>query len=121
MVESQPSKLLVAGSIPVSRSKYFPKALSCRYSRRLRYVSGPALLIERLLDAWCRNSMGAEIGLDGILESLSRCLDADSPRRVVEFQIEAQVQERIHQLAAEANEGTLRAEGHSEYEALVNA
>jgi hypothetical protein len=65
--------------------------------------------------------MGAEIGLDGILEALSRCLDVDSARRVVEFQVDEQVQERIHQLAAEANEGTLHAEGRSEYEALVNA
>ena len=64
---------------------------------------------------------GAEIGLDGILEALSRCLDADCARRVAEFQVDEQVQERIHQLAAEGNEGTSHAEERTEYDALVKA
>jgi hypothetical protein len=65
--------------------------------------------------------MDAEASLDGILEGLSRCLDADSARRVVEFRVGEQIQTRIDQLAAEANEGTLDAHGRSEYESLINA
>ena len=65
--------------------------------------------------------MSAEASLGGILEALSRCFDADSARRVVEFRIDEQIQERIDQLAAEANEGTLEGRGRSEYEALIYA
>jgi hypothetical protein len=60
-------------------------------------------------------------GLDALLEPLSRCLDAESARRVVEFQIEPPVQQRIERLAEGANEGALSAGEHSEYEALINA
>ena len=65
--------------------------------------------------------MSAESSLGGMLEALSRCFDTDSARRVVEFRVDEHIQERIDQLAAEANEGTLDAQGRSEYEALVNA
>jgi hypothetical protein len=59
--------------------------------------------------------------LDGILEPLSRCLDAESTRRVAEFSVAAQVQERVAQLGERANEGLLTAAELSEYEALINA
>ena len=65
--------------------------------------------------------MGGAVGLDSLLDPLSRCLDAESARRVVDFQIEAPVQERIDQLAEGANEGSLTASELSEYEALINA
>jgi hypothetical protein len=65
--------------------------------------------------------MSAAIGLDSLLEPLSRCLDAESARRVVDFQIEAPVQERIDKLAEGANEGSLTDSERSEYEALINA
>lgn len=65
--------------------------------------------------------MSAEIGLDGILEALSRCLDADSARRVVDFKFDEQIQETIHQLAVAANEGTMDGRDRGEYEALINA
>jgi len=68
-----------------------------------------------------RDDMSAASGLDGLLEPLSRCLDAESARRVVDFQIDAPVQERIDALAAQANEGTLSDSERSEYEALINA
>jgi hypothetical protein len=51
--------------------------------------------------------MSAASGLDGILEPLSRCLDAESARRVVDFQVDRPVQERIDALAKLANEGRL--------------
>ena len=65
--------------------------------------------------------MSASIGLDGLLEPLSRCLDAESARRVVALQVAAPVQERIDALAERANEGTLTDLESSEYEALINA
>jgi hypothetical protein len=65
--------------------------------------------------------MSAASGLDGLLEPLSRCLDVESARRVVDFHIETPVQERIDMLAERANEGALNDAERSEYEALVNA
>ncbi len=65
--------------------------------------------------------MSAASGLDGLLEPLSRCLDAESARRVVDLQIATPVQERINTLAEHANEGTLSDDERAEYEALINA
>jgi hypothetical protein len=65
--------------------------------------------------------MSATSGLDGLLEPLSRCLDRESARRVVDLQIAAPVQERIDMLAQRANDGTLSDSERSEYEALINA
>ena len=65
--------------------------------------------------------MSAGIAFDGLLESWSRCLDAESARRVVAMQVTGQVQGRINELAEEANEGTLSEGERSEYEALINA
>jgi hypothetical protein len=65
--------------------------------------------------------MSAASGLDGLLEPLSRCLDPESARRVVDFQVDPGVQERIDALAERANEGMLSESERSEYEALINA
>ena len=65
--------------------------------------------------------MSAATGLDGLLEPLSRCLDADSARRVVELQVAPLVQERIDTLATLANEGSLTDAERAEYEALITA
>jgi hypothetical protein len=65
--------------------------------------------------------MNAVVGLDGLLEPLSRCLDTEAARRVVDLQIDPPVQERIDQLAERANEGALTNSEPSEYEALINA
>jgi hypothetical protein len=65
--------------------------------------------------------MGAASGLDGLLEPLSRCLDAESARRIVDLQVDLPVQERIDTLAERANEGALSDSERSEYEALINA
>ncbi len=64
--------------------------------------------------------MNAVSGLDGLLEPLSRCLDPESARRVIDFQVDRPVQERIDALAEKANEGTLGDSERSEYEALIN-
>ena len=65
--------------------------------------------------------MSAASGLDGILEPLSRCFDTESARRIVDFQVDRPVQERIDAFAERANEGTLSDSERSEYEALINA
>lgn len=61
------------------------------------------------------------VGLDSLLEPLSRCLDAESARRVADLHIDIPVQQRIDELAERANEGTLTDSDRSEYEALINA
>ena len=65
--------------------------------------------------------MSSASGLEGLMKPLSRCLDAESARRVVELQIATPVQERIDEFAERANEGALTDEERSEYEALINA
>ena len=59
--------------------------------------------------------------LDSLLDPLSRCLDAASARRVAEFHVAANVQQRVDALAERANEGLLSDGERAEYEALVNA
>jgi hypothetical protein len=59
--------------------------------------------------------------LDQFLDPLSRCLDAESARRVVALGASPPVQERIDALAERANEGLLSGEERAEYEALINA
>jgi len=58
--------------------------------------------------------------LDGLLDPLSRCLDAESARRLVELRVAPPVQERIDTLAERANEGLLTDDERAEYEALIN-
>jgi hypothetical protein len=65
--------------------------------------------------------VNAATGLDGLLEPLSLCLDAESARRLVAFKIDPQVLARIEVLGERANEGQLTADERSEYEALINA
>ena len=65
--------------------------------------------------------MSATAVLDGLLDPLSRCLDAESARRVAEFRVAPAVQERIGLLAERANEGLLTTDEREEYEAIINA
>lgn len=59
--------------------------------------------------------------LDRMLDPLSRCLDAESARRVAELRIDPSVQVRVDVLAERANEGLLTPEERAEYEAYINA
>ena len=59
--------------------------------------------------------------LDGMLDSLSRCLVAQSARRVSEFRIAESAREQADALAERANEGLLSDDDRTGYEALVNA
>jgi hypothetical protein len=65
--------------------------------------------------------MNAALVLDGLLGPLSRCLDAESARRVIEFRVDSAVQKKVDALAERANEGLLSEEERTEYEALINA
>ena len=65
--------------------------------------------------------MSAMTVLDEFLDPLSRCLDAESARRVMDWCIPLPVQERMDVLAQRANEGLLSDEERSSYEALINA
>jgi hypothetical protein len=59
--------------------------------------------------------------LDGLLEPLSQCLDAESARRVAEFRVAPSIQERVDVLAERANEGLLTDDERAEYDVIVNA
>jgi hypothetical protein len=77
-------------------------------------------------EAFCANliDMGnsaVDSALDGLLDPLSRCLDAESSRRVIELRIDPAVQTRIEALAERANNGVLSEEERAEYEAFINA
>jgi hypothetical protein len=65
--------------------------------------------------------MSAATLLDGLLDPLSRCLDAESARRLVELRVDPSAEERIEILAERAKEGLLSPEENAEYEALINA
>ncbi len=65
--------------------------------------------------------MSATTALDGLLDPLGRCLDAESARRIVELRVSPPVQQRVDTLAERANEGVLTSDESAEYEALVNA
>ena len=65
--------------------------------------------------------MGTATALDGLLDPLSRCLDAESARRILALRVAPWVQERIDILAERANDGVLTEEERAEYEALINA
>ena len=59
--------------------------------------------------------------LDGLVDPLSRCLDDESARRVVELRTDPAVQAKVDTLAERANEGLLTDDERAEYEALINA
>jgi hypothetical protein len=59
--------------------------------------------------------------LDRMLDPLSRCLDEESARRVLELSVDPVVQARVNVLAERANEGLLTPEERAEYEAYINA
>ena len=58
--------------------------------------------------------------LDRMLAPLSRCLNAESARRVSELSIDPVVQARVDVLAERASEGLLTPEDRAEYEAYIN-
>lgn len=65
--------------------------------------------------------MSATTVLDELLDPLTRCLDAESARRLVALPLPPLVQERMDRLAERANEGLLTDEERAAYEALISA
>jgi hypothetical protein len=65
--------------------------------------------------------MSATTVLDELLDPLTRCLDAESARRLVALRVPSPVQERIDSLAERANQGSLSDEERAAYDALINA
>ncbi len=63
--------------------------------------------------------MSAATGIDSLLDPFSRCLDAESARRIVNLRPDACVQDRIETLAEYANEGTLNRAERDEFEGLI--
>jgi hypothetical protein len=58
--------------------------------------------------------------LDRMLDPLSRCLNAESAKRVAELSIDPLVQARVDVLAERANEGLLTPDERAEYESYIN-
>lgn len=58
--------------------------------------------------------------LDLMLDPVSRCLDAESARRLLDLRMDPTVQERVDELAEKANEGLLTEPERAEYEAYIN-
>ena len=65
--------------------------------------------------------MTGTTALDQFLDPLSRCLDAESARRVLALGVSVSVQERVDTLAERGNEGLLSDDERAEYEALIDA
>ena len=59
--------------------------------------------------------------LDELLNPVSQCLDAESARRLADFDLTAVTHRRINDLAERVNEGLATEEERSEYEAAINA
>jgi hypothetical protein len=58
--------------------------------------------------------------LERLLEPLSRCLNADSARALVELRADPVAEARIEELAEKCNEGQLTPDEHREYETYVH-
>lgn len=59
--------------------------------------------------------------LDRMLDPVSRCLDAESARKLLDLPLDSAVQNRVDVLAGKANEGQLTEAERAEYEAYINA
>lgn len=59
--------------------------------------------------------------LDRLLEPLTECLTPDAAEQIVNFRADAEVQQRLDELADGANEGTLNEDEQAEYESYVEA
>lgn len=56
---------------------------------------------------------------ESLLESVARCLDAESVRALRELALRETVQSRLERLAHEASEGQLSAEDSAEYDRFI--
>lgn len=58
--------------------------------------------------------------LERMLDPFSRCFNAESARRLSEFQYDPTLIQRVEYLAGQANEGLLTLEEREEYELFVD-
>jgi hypothetical protein len=61
----------------------------------------------------------SSLGLDRLLEPLSRCIRGEAEAELLSLRADPQLQERIDALAEGCNEGKLSSEERSEYETFV--
>jgi hypothetical protein len=66
-------------------------------------------------------SIAENYAMDRLLEPFSRCLNREAAERILQFQVDQDVQTRIDELAERANEGALTPEERSEYQDYVDA
>jgi hypothetical protein len=59
--------------------------------------------------------------LDRILDPFAHCLNSESARRLVQFQLDDETKNRIDELAQKANQGLLTETENSEYHDYVEA
>jgi hypothetical protein len=67
------------------------------------------------------NDGGASGVLDRLLDPVSRCLNPDSARALVELRADPAASARMAELAEKCNEGRLSSTERDEYEAYVHA
>ena len=58
--------------------------------------------------------------IDRMIDAVSRCLDVESARKLVELENDPVVEEQVSVLAAKANEGLLTIEERAAYDAYIN-
>ena len=58
--------------------------------------------------------------IDRMIGAVSRCLDVESAKKLVEIEFDPVVQEQVSVLAAKANEGLLTNEERAAYDAYIN-
>src|SRR5262249_11695671 len=58
--------------------------------------------------------------LDRLLDAVSRCLNPDAARALINLRADPETQRRIDELADKCNEGLLSPEERSQYEAYVS-
>ena len=56
---------------------------------------------------------------DRILDPLAECLTPEVATRILEIRLDPNIQARVDELAAKANEGELTAEERAEYEIVI--
>jgi hypothetical protein len=71
--------------------------------------------------AMSRRDRGSTAVLERLLDPVSRSLNIEAARKLVQLKADAQTQARVDELARKCNEGELTSAERSEYEAFVTA
>ena len=68
-----------------------------------------------------RRDRGSTAVLERLLDPVSRSLNIEAARKLVQLKADAQTQARVDELARKCNKGELTSAERSEYEAFVTA